>query len=84
MVFPEATVSGLWEHHAVVRLPDEVQGSQLGSVIAVVPNHVCTPVNLADELLVTQGGEVIDLARCGARHQYLTPAHLVSSRIRWP
>lgn len=58
--FPQGTISGLWEHHAVVRLPDGVQGPDVGSVIAVVPNHVCTPVNLADELLVVRHGEVID------------------------
>ncbi|MFC4504792.1 MULTISPECIES: alanine racemase [Streptomyces] len=58
--FPQAMVSGLWEHHAVVGLPDGVRGPRLGSVIAVVPNHVCTPVNLADELVVVRGGEVID------------------------
>lgn len=58
--FPQGTITGLWEHHAVVRLPDGVPGPRLGSVLAVVPNHICTPVNLADELLVVQDGEVVD------------------------
>lgn len=58
--FPRATITGMWEHHAVVRLPDGVPGPSLGTVVAVVPNHVCTPVNLADELLVARDGEVID------------------------
>ncbi|MFF9025174.1 alanine racemase [Streptomyces eurythermus] len=58
--FPEATITSLWEHHAVVRLPAEVRGPALGATVAVVPSHVCTPVNLADELLVVQGGEVVD------------------------
>lgn len=58
--FPQGTITGLWEHHAVVRLPDGVPGPRLGSVLAVVPNHICTPVNLADELLVVQDSEVVD------------------------
>jgi D-serine deaminase-like pyridoxal phosphate-dependent protein len=65
--FPEGTITGLWEHHAVVRLPDGVRGPGLGSVIAVVPNHICTPVNLADELLVVQDREVVDRWRVTAR-----------------
>ncbi len=58
--FPQGTITGLWEHHAVVLLPEGTRGPHLGSVVAVVPNHICTPVNLADELLVVQEGEVVD------------------------
>ncbi|WP_327292754.1 alanine racemase [Streptomyces sp. NBC_01198] len=65
--FPQATVGGLWEHHAVVGLPAGVEGPRLGSVVAVVPNHVCTPVNLADELVVVQGREVVDRWPVAAR-----------------
>nr|WP_243088172.1 hypothetical protein [Streptomyces sp. 891-h] len=48
------------EHHAVVRLPEGVRGPRLGSMAALVPVHICTPVNPADELLVVQDREVID------------------------
>lgn len=65
--YPQATVTGLWEHHAVVRLPDGVSGPPLGAVVAVVPNHVCTPVNLSDELLVVRNGELVDRWRVSAR-----------------
>ncbi|MGW4490716.1 alanine racemase [Streptomyces sp. NPDC004376] len=58
--FPQATITGLWEHHAIVHLPEGVRGPHLGALIAVVPNHVCTPVNLADELVVVREGEVVD------------------------
>ncbi|MGW5653914.1 alanine racemase [Streptomyces humi] len=58
--FPEAAITGLWEHHAVVRLPEGARGPRLGDVLAVVPNHICTPVNLVDELLVVRDGEVVD------------------------
>ncbi|MFF7357206.1 MULTISPECIES: hypothetical protein [Streptomyces] len=58
--FPRGSITGLWEHHAVVRLPEGVQGPRLGSAVAVVPDHICTPVNLAGELLVVRHREVID------------------------
>ena len=57
---PGAVVTALWEHHAVVRLPEGAEPPKLGTVLAVVPNHVCTAVNLADELYVIQGGSVVD------------------------
>ncbi|MFE6719114.1 alanine racemase [Streptomyces albidoflavus] len=65
--FPQGSVTGLWEHHAVVRLPEGAKGPRLGSVVAVVPNHVCTPVNLADELLIVRDREVIDRWQVTAR-----------------
>lgn len=65
--YPQGSITGLWEHHAVVRLPEGVRGPRLGSVAAVVPNHICTPVNLADELLVVQDGEVVDRWQVTAR-----------------
>ncbi|MET7520047.1 alanine racemase [Streptomyces sp. NPDC005480] len=65
--FPQGTVTSLWEHHAVVRLPEGVQGPRLGALVAVVPNHICTPVNLADELVVVRDREVIDRWQVTAR-----------------
>jgi D-serine deaminase-like pyridoxal phosphate-dependent protein len=65
--FPQGTITGLWEHHAVVRLPEGVRGPRLGSLVAVVPNHICTPVNLAEELLVVRDREVIDRWQVAAR-----------------
>lgn len=52
---PAARLTQLSEHHAVVAW----DGSPLpafGSRLRVVPNHVCTAVNLADELVLTSGG----------------------------
>ena len=34
---------------------DDAPLPPLGSRVRVVPNHVCTAVNLADELVVTDG-----------------------------
>ncbi len=57
---PEARITALSEHHATVVLPDGHDVPSLGERLRVVPNHVCATVNLADELIVVTGGEVVD------------------------
>jgi D-serine deaminase-like pyridoxal phosphate-dependent protein len=55
-----ATVDRAYDYHGVVSLPDGVPAPAVGSIVAVVPNHVCPVVNLVDELVVTRGGAVFD------------------------
>jgi D-serine deaminase-like pyridoxal phosphate-dependent protein len=55
---PGAHVVALSEHHATVETDGVVP--DLGAQIRVVPNHVCITVNLVDELIVTEGGHVVD------------------------
>jgi D-serine deaminase-like pyridoxal phosphate-dependent protein len=59
---PNARVTGLWEHHAVVDVSetDPSARPRIGDRVAVFPNHVCTAVNLARELLIVSGGKVVD------------------------
>lgn len=66
---PGAVVSDLSEHHGVVALGPgaEAAAPVVGSTVAVVPNHVCTAVNLVDELVVVDDGEVVDRWRVAAR-----------------
>jgi D-serine deaminase-like pyridoxal phosphate-dependent protein len=52
---PEARVVQLSEHHAVVDLAGAALPA-LGSRVDVVPNHVCSAVNLADTLHVDESG----------------------------
>ncbi|WP_413319689.1 alanine racemase [Agrococcus sp. 1P02AA] len=55
---PDARIVQLSEHHAVVELPGAARALPiLGSVVRVVPNHVCTAVNLVDELMVYERGD---------------------------
>jgi D-serine deaminase-like pyridoxal phosphate-dependent protein len=63
--WPEARITGLWEHHAVVAVSGDAPA--LGEVVAVVPNHVCTAVNLVPELLVADQGQVVDRWPVAAR-----------------
>ncbi|GEK81509.1 alanine racemase [Agrococcus baldri] len=52
---PDARIVQLSEHHAVVEMPDALPA--LGSVVRVVPNHVCIAVNMVDELVVYDRGD---------------------------
>jgi D-serine deaminase-like pyridoxal phosphate-dependent protein len=63
--WPEARITGLWEHHAVVA--SDGPGPELGDVVAVAPNHVCTAVNLVPELLVVSDGEELERWPVAAR-----------------
>lgn len=63
--WPAARITGLWEHHAVVAIGGD--SPALGEVVAVVPNHVCTAVNLVPELLVADQGQVVDRWPVAAR-----------------
>jgi len=51
---PEARVTQLSEHHAVVELDGPLP--PVGSQLDVVPNHCCAAVNLADDLWVEEFG----------------------------
>ena len=51
---PDARISMLSEHHAVVEWPGAPPA--LGTAVDVVPNHACSAVNLADQLWVQEGG----------------------------
>ncbi|MGV9858147.1 alanine racemase [Gordonia sp. NPDC003425] len=58
---PDARIVALSEHHAVVEYPAGVSADELpdpGAVTRVIPNHVCTAVNLVDTLVAsTSDGE---------------------------
>ncbi|MEE3848866.1 alanine racemase [Gordonia sp. LSe1-13] len=54
----DARVTSLSEHHAVIEFPTGSPADAIpdvGSTVAMVPNHVCTAVNLVDELVVSDG-----------------------------
>jgi D-serine deaminase-like pyridoxal phosphate-dependent protein len=71
---PAATVAALTEEHAVVQ--GLTTGPHVGDLVAVVPNHVCSAVNLAEELVVVADGTVTDVWPVDARRRgrIATPA----------
>jgi D-serine deaminase-like pyridoxal phosphate-dependent protein len=62
---PEATVAILSEEHAVVR--GLTTRLRVGDLVRVVPNHVCTVVNLTSELLAVEDGRIVDKWPVAAR-----------------
>ena len=65
--FPGAVVDRIWEHHAVVDATHAVARPRIGDVVVLVPNHICTAINLADEVIIEQAGIEIDRWRVAAR-----------------
>jgi D-serine deaminase-like pyridoxal phosphate-dependent protein len=65
---PAATVAALTEEHAVVQ--GLTPGPRVGELVAVVPNHVCSAVNLAEELVVVADGTVTDVWPVDARRRH--------------
>ncbi len=57
---PGARVTALSEHHATVVFPHGDPLPGLGTTLRVAPNHVCAAVNLADELIITADGTIVD------------------------
>jgi D-serine deaminase-like pyridoxal phosphate-dependent protein len=64
---PHARISALSEHHATVSFAEDAPVPELGSLVQVAPNHVCAAVNLADVIIVTAGGAVVDQWQVAAR-----------------
>lgn len=54
------------EEHGIVRLADGFSPN-IGDKLAFFPNHVCTSVNLSDEVVVVQQGMVKEIWRVAAR-----------------
>lgn len=57
--WPDAVISRTYDYHGVVDVADR-RRPRVGEVVAVVPNHVCPVVNLADQLVVVRSGKVVD------------------------
>jgi D-serine deaminase-like pyridoxal phosphate-dependent protein len=58
--YPKAVLSRVNDHHGIAEVPDGTPRPAIGEVIWIVPNHVCPVVNLVDELVVAQGGRIVD------------------------
>lgn len=65
--FPDARITALSEHHATITFPPEAMAPPLGTVLRVVPNHVCNAVNLVDELVVERDGIEVGVWQVAAR-----------------
>ena len=64
---PDVRMDRLNEEHGVAILPEGEPGLELGDRVEIIPNHVCTSVNLHDRMIVVRDGVVVDEWRVDAR-----------------
>jgi len=57
---PEAVIVRVNDHHGVVELPAGSARPEVGSIVWIMPNHVCPVVNLVDAYVVASDGRVVD------------------------
>ena len=69
--FPDHRVVGHNEEHLVVESPDGDRFNP-GDVVYALPGHVCPTVALHKELLVAEGGKIVDRWLVAARDRVLT------------
>lgn len=65
--YPDALIQRLNDHHGVVEVPAGAARPAIGTIVWVVPNHVCPVVNLVDTFVVAQGGRAVDTWTVDAR-----------------
>ena len=58
--YPDAVLTRSNDHHGIAEVPAGSPRPRIGEVVLIVPNHACPVVNLVDELVVVQGGQVVD------------------------
>lgn len=56
---PGVFVTRMSEEHGVLDLSAATRAYRVGDRVTIVPNHVCTVVNLHDRLVLHRGGEVV-------------------------
>lgn len=65
--YPEAIIEILSEEHAHVDISQCPRPPRIGERVTIVPNHVCSCVNLHDEVALHRSGQNVETARVVAR-----------------
>ena len=65
--YPEASITGLSEEHAVVDLSNCTDKPKVGERIRIIPNHTCVVTNLFDRLVFHRSGVVSGIEPVAAR-----------------
>jgi D-serine deaminase-like pyridoxal phosphate-dependent protein len=66
LVERDATLSKLNEEHGFLASGD-LSGIEVGQVVTVIPNHVCTCINMHDEVLLARAGVIVGAWKVAAR-----------------
>ena len=64
---PDAPIVKLNEEHGHVDIAKSQHLFRVGEVVTVIPNHVCTAVNMHDEIFTLRRGEVVGCWKIAAR-----------------
>jgi D-serine deaminase-like pyridoxal phosphate-dependent protein len=64
---PDAPITKLNEEHGHLDITKSTHQFRIGEVLTVIPNHVCTCVNMHDEVSVVRNGQVKGAWRVAAR-----------------
>lgn len=64
---PDAKLFSLSEEHGSVDITNSARGLHVGEVVTVIPNHVCTCVNMHDEVFLLRDEQVVGQWRIAAR-----------------
>jgi len=63
---PEFELQELSEEHGHLTIPDS-STIKIGDRLRVIPNHVCTCINLHDRVFVVEGEQVVDQWKVAGR-----------------
>ncbi len=64
---PDAKLFKLNEEHGHLDITESTHRFHVGEVVSVIPNHVCTCVNMHDEVFLVRNQEVVGCWRVAAR-----------------
>jgi len=60
-------VVSMWEEHGVLALGKDSERLRVGDRVSIVPNHVCTAVNLHDRLVGVHDDRIEAVWKIAAR-----------------
>jgi D-serine deaminase-like pyridoxal phosphate-dependent protein len=64
--WPDVWLIRASEEHGILGLPDD-SPLKIGDRVAIIPNHICAAINLHDDVLVAENGQIVDRWRVAAR-----------------
>jgi len=64
---PQAKIARFAEEHGFLDLSKSNTRPNVGDVVRIVPNHVCVVVNMADEVVMVRGDQIIGTLPVAAR-----------------
>lgn len=60
-------VRRLTEEHGILELPESARSLAVGDRLTIIPNHVCTVMNLSDSVVAVRDGRVVGAIPVSAR-----------------